>query len=68
MINHQMSDIAHKMQTLHDIHPIQNIASELMVTTGEGWGEEIVREKNIETHSSILAWRIPWTEIAKSRT
>ena len=25
-----------------------------------GWGESL--EKGMATHSSILAWRIPWTE------
>ena len=25
-----------------------------------GWGDPL--EKEMETHSSILAWRIPWTE------
>jgi len=25
-------------------------------------GQEDPLEKGIETHSSILAWRIPWTE------
>ena len=36
-----------------------------------GWEDAL--EKGMVTHSSILAWRIPWTEesgygIAKSRT
>ena len=39
-------------------------------------GQEDALEKGIATHSSILAWRIPWTEelggsvhaVAKSRT
>ena len=37
-------------------------------------GQEDPLEKEMETHSSILAWRIPWTEepgvqgVAKSRT
>ena len=39
-------------------------------------GQEEPLEKGIATHSSILAWRIPWTEelggsvhaVAKSRT
>ena len=36
-----------------------------------GWEEHL--EKGMATHSSILAWRIPWTEatengVAKSRT
>ena len=25
-----------------------------------GWGESL--EKEMATHSSVLAWRIPWTE------
>ena len=41
-----------------------------------GWGDHL--EKGMSTHSSILAWRIPWTEepgglypvhgVAKSQT
>ena len=35
-------------------------------TTGETWvrslGQEDVLEKEIATHSSILAWKITWTE------
>ena len=34
-------------------------------------GQEDPLEKETATHSSILAWRIPWTEepgVAKSRT
>ena len=26
------------------------------------WGQEDTLEKAIATHSSILAWKIPWTE------
>ena len=26
------------------------------------WGQEDPLEKEMATHSSILAWRIPWTE------
>ena len=26
------------------------------------WGSEDPLEKGMATHSSILAWRIPWTE------
>ena len=29
-------------------------------------GQEDPLEKEMETHSSILAWRIPWTEVAES--
>ena len=28
----------------------------------EALGQEDLLEKEIATHSSILAWRIPWTE------
>ena len=36
-------------------------------------GQEVPLEKGMATHSSILAWRIPWTEkpghgVAKSQT
>ena len=35
-------------------------------TMQETWVQSLVQEdpleKEIETHSSILAWRIPWTE------
>ena len=31
-----------------------------------GWEDPL--EKGTATHSSILAWRIPWTMVAKSRT
>ena len=31
-----------------------------------GWEDPL--EKGKATHSSILAWRIPWTGVAKSRT
>ena len=31
-----------------------------------GWEDPL--EKGMTTHSSILAWRIPWTEVAKSQT
>ena len=35
-------------------------------TTGETWiqslGWEDLQEKEMATHSSILAWKIPWTE------
>ena len=53
-----------------------------LLTTRETWvrflGQEDPLEKDMATHSSILAWRIPWTEepgglhvvhgITKSRT
>ena len=32
------------------------------VSSTSGWEDPL--EKEMETHSSILAWRIPWTEEA----
>ena len=29
---------------------------------GSSWGQEDPLEEEMATHSSILAWRIPWTE------
>ena len=29
---------------------------------GQSLGQEDALEKDVATHSSILAWRIPWTE------
>ena len=31
-------------------------------TRVQSLGQEVPLEKGITTHSSILAWRIPWTE------
>ena len=28
----------------------------------QSWGQEDLLEKEMATHSSIPAWRIPWTE------
>ena len=48
-----------------------------MQETQETWGLSLGREDSLEkgmaTHSSILAWRIPWTEdtvhmVTKSQT
>ena len=40
--------------------------SDLTQETQETWvhflGQEDPQEKEMATHSSILAWRIPWTE------
>ena len=36
--------------------------AQLQVTWVQSLGQEDHLEKEIVTHSSILAWRIPWTE------
>ena len=33
-----------------------------MQETQVHWGQEDPLEKEMATHSSILAWKIPWTE------
>ena len=35
---------------------------EMQETRVQSLGQESPLEKGIATHSSILAWRIPWTE------
>ena len=49
----------------------------MLETQVQSLGEEVPLEKGMVTHSSILAWRIPWTEdpggliahgVAKSQT
>ena len=42
-------------QTLKNQPAMQN-------TSVQSLGWEVSLEKGIATHSSILAWRIPWTE------
>ena len=53
------------------------LLQETQETWGQFLGQEDPLEKKIATHSSILAWRIPWTEepgrlwsmgVAKSQT
>ena len=40
---------------------IKNVAA-MQETWGSSLGQEDLLEKGIVTYSSILAWRIPWTE------
>ena len=42
-------------------HRVKN-QLELQETWVQPLGEEDPMEKEMATHSSILAWRIPWTE------
>ena len=42
-------------QTVKNLPAMQEIAGSI-----PGWGKFL--EKRMATHSSILAWRIPWTE------
>ena len=44
----------------------QTVKRETLLTMQETWvrslGQEDPLEKEMATHSSILAWKIPWTE------
>ena len=42
--------------------PSVNSLPAVQETQVQTLGEEIPQEKEMATHSSILAWRIPWTE------
>ena len=42
-------------QMVKNLHAVQE-------TQGQSLGQEDPLEKGMATHSSILAWRIPWTE------
>ena len=42
-------------QTVKNLHAMQE-------TQVQPLGQEDTLEKEMATHSSILAWRIPWTE------
>ena len=54
-------------QTVKKLHAMEE-------TGVQSLGQEDALEKRMATHSSILAWRIPWTEepgghgVAKSQT
>ena len=40
---------------------VKNLPS-MQETRVQSLGQEDLRKKGMTTHSSILAWRIPWTE------
>ena len=42
-------------------HIVNNLPS-MQETCFQSLGQKDPLEKGMETHSSILAWRIPWTE------
>ena len=42
---------------------VKNLSA-MQETWVQSLGQEDPLEKGIETHSNILAWRIPWTEEA----
>ena len=40
---------------------VENLPA-MQETWVQSWGQEDPLEKGMATHSSVLAWRIPWTE------
>ena len=57
-VGHNCSDLAY----FHFIAQLVNHLPEMQVTRVRFLGREDALEKEMATHSSILAWRIPWTE------
>ena len=57
------------MTTFENIKPLVAQMVENLPAMQENWvlslGQEDPLEKGMSTHSSILAWRIPWTEEPK---
>ena len=51
--------------------PAMQETQEMMQETQKTWirslGREDALEEGMATHSSILAWRIPWTEVQGSQ-
>ena len=54
------------MNLVMDVTSVVAQMAKRLPTMRETWvrslGQEDVLEKEMATHSSILAWRIPWTE------
>ena len=76
-LRHDWSDlVAAAMILWHIIGEVVKNLPAMLETLAWSLGEEDLLEKGMATHSSILAWRIPWIEelggycpwVAKSRT
>jgi len=51
----------HKTETSMMAQMVKNLPT-VQETQIQGLGQEDALEKGMDTHSSIFAWRIPWTE------
>ena len=51
----------HKTETSMMAQMVKNLPT-VQETQVQGLGQEDTLEKGMDTHSSIFAWRIPWTE------
>ena len=57
------SAMERKEQLIHwTSQEAQMVKSPLVETRVQSLGQEDPLEKEMATHSSILAWRVPWTE------
>ena len=57
--------VAESQTQLSDFHFAASLVAQLvkrLPAMQETWVQEDPLEKGMATHSSILAWRIPWTE------
>ena len=50
------------LQSLTQLKRLSTFAQAMQETPVQSLGREDSLEKEMVTHSSILAWRIPWTE------
>ena len=60
-----VSNLPHKMKRASQMVQQQSIClpmQETRKTQVQSLGQEDLLEKGVATHSSILIWRIPWTE------
>ena len=57
---------AHVARDLHDVRSLAAGRAEVVQEMQETWvrslGQEDPLEKKMKTHSSLLAWEIPWSE------
>ena len=44
------------------VFDLAHFSASLVTQRVQSLGQEVPLEKEMATHSSILAWRIPWTE------
>ena len=57
----QVTDISSRGESNFQICKVKNLPS-MQKTQVQSLGQEDPLEEEMATHSSILAWRIPWTE------
>ena len=54
--------LTHSLTEISDMFHMVKSLSEMLETQVRSLGQEDPLEKEMATHSSTLAWKIPWTE------